>query len=132
MTDLTERPVREGLFRNSGDGPTLLGKKCTACGHVEFPGGKICTSCLAEAPAEIELSRDGELFCETTVHMRSPNFAAPYRVGYVRLPEGLMLFAPLRPIEGRPLTVAARMRLELAPLWQHEGVDVIGYRFYPL
>ena len=81
---------------------------------------------------EVELSREGDLFCETTVHMRSPNFLPPYCVGYVRLPEGLMLFAPLRPIEGRPLIVGARMRLETAALWQHEGADVVGYRFYPL
>jgi uncharacterized OB-fold protein len=132
VTDIEARPVREGLFRESEDGATLIGKRCSACGQVEFPGGRMCTNCLTEAPTEVALSREGELFCETTVHMRSPNFPPPYHVGYVRLPEGLTLFAPLRQVEGRPLTVGARMRLELAPLWQHEGRDVIGYRFYPL
>ena len=132
MIDIPTRPVRAGLFRDSDDGPTLVGRRCTACGQVEFPGGKICTNCLVEGAAQVDLSREGELFCETTVHMRSSNFLPPYRVGYVRLPEGLTVFAPLRAIEGRPLTVGARMRLELAALWQHEGSDVIGYRFYPL
>ncbi len=132
MTITKTRFVREGLFRNSAEGPTLIGKRCAACGQVEFPGGKVCTKCLSEELAEIDLSREGELFCETTVHMRSANILPPYQVGYVRLPEGLMLFTPLRPIEGCTLTAGAPVRLELAALWQSEGADVIGYRFYPL
>ncbi|WP_321886178.1 Zn-ribbon domain-containing OB-fold protein [Burkholderia cenocepacia] len=130
MTNET-MPLREGLFRETSQGAVLIGTRCRACGQVHFPATGLCLECLAEDVEECELSREGELFCETTVHMKTAHFSPPYQVGYVKLPEGLKIFAPLRPVEGRPFTVGMKMRVEIASLWSEDGHDVAAYRFYP-
>lgn len=124
--------VKEGIFRQTTQGGVLIGARCSACGQVHFPAVALCLACLGESVEEVELSREGELFCETTVHMSTANFSPPYSVGYVKLPEGVKLFTPLRSVESKPFKVGMRMSLELVPMWSEDGKDVIAYRFYPL
>lgn len=124
--------VKEGIFRQTPAGGVLVGSRCGGCGQVHFPAVTLCLGCLGEEVREIELGREGELFCETTVHMATANFSPPFSVGYVKLPEGVKLFTPLRPVPGRAFRVGMKMELELVPLWSEEGKEVISYRFFPL
>lgn len=125
-------PVREGIFRETHEGGVLVGQRCKACGQIHFPGGSLCLACLSEDLEPVDLSPEGELFCETTVYMKTAHFNPPYSVGYVALAEGLKVFAPLRPVEGRPFQVGMRMRVELAPMWEEDGKQVVAYRFHPV
>lgn len=128
----TTIPVREGIFRDTPEGAVLVGRRCRDCGQLHFPGSAFCLACLGESLEPADLSRVGTLFCETTVHMKTPHFDPPYSVGYVALPEGLKIFTPLRPVEGKPFSVGMPMRVELAPMWREDGKTVIAYRFHPV
>ena len=129
MSEMIE--MRSGIFRRTPAGDLLLGARCRRCGMVYFPSPPLCLACSANDLDEIELSRKGELFSHTTVHTRSAHFAPPYSVGYVRLPEGVTVFAPLRTTDDKPLRVGMPMALEIVPLWTEDGKDVLGYRFFP-
>lgn len=122
--------LRTGLYREKPE-PTLLGSRCRACGHVHFPSTENCVACRSPEVDVVELGADATLFCETTVHMKTPRFAAGYRVGYVTLADGVRVFSQLRAVEGKPLRIGMPMKLEIAPLWQEDGQDIRAYRFYP-
>lgn len=124
-------PVREGLFRETSSGATLLGTKCNSCGHIDFPATNNCLACRSPDLASVELGSEGTLLCETTVHMKTANYAPGYSVGYVSLPNGLRVFSQLRKDGGKPFKVGMPMKLEIATLWQSDGKDVQAYRFFP-
>lgn len=123
--------LRDGLYRNDPIGPSLLGIRCKKCGHIHFPAGTTCLACGSNELDDIELGSDASLFCETTVHMRTPHFPAGYSVGYVTLPSGVLVFSQLRRVDGKPFQVGMPMKLEIATMWQEDGKDVQAYRFYP-
>jgi len=99
-----------GVFASTADGPVLLGGRCRACGQVYHPRVAVCLNCTATDLDDIRLSRHGRLECCTTVHMPTTTMAAPYTVGYVQLPEGLRIFAPIGS-EASTLAVGTPMTL---------------------
>ena len=101
---------QSGLFETGEGGPWLLGARCRSCGRSFYPQAARCLDCLAADLDPVRLSRDGTLECFTTVQMPSARIAPPYSVGYVRLPEGLRVFAPLD-VSDRTLDVGMKMRL---------------------
>lgn len=124
-------PLREGLFREGADGPTLLASKCTACEHVSYPATEQCLKCGNLSTEPIELGGGGELLVATVVHMGNGRFDAGYSVGYVNMPHGVRVFSQLDasadelPLPGTP------MKLEILPMWREGEQDVIAYRFAP-
>lgn len=125
-------PLKEGLFKESQDGGTLLGNRCTSCGKIFFPKAQICFECGHEELAEVQLSRRGILYSYTIGHMPSRHFMPPYAVGYVDLPEEVRVFAPLVTTEQIPLTVGMEMDLVIDKLWEEGDKEIIGYRFKPV
>lgn len=101
---------QSGLFETGEGGPWLLGARCRSCGRTFYPRAARCLDCLAADLEPLRLPRDGTLECFTTVHMPSVGIAPPYSVGYVRLAEGLRIFAPIEAGE-RMLGVGMKMRL---------------------
>ena len=89
-----------GLFESGEAGPWLLGARCRSCGRTFYPRAARCLDCLSADLDALRLSREGTLECFTTVQMPSARIASPYSVGYVQLPEGLRVFAPIE--AGRP------------------------------
>ena len=70
--------------------------ECGSCGRVSFPPPKWCPNCFSkDALRPARLSHRGRLFEWTTVFSPAPGFEAPYRVGYVDLPEGVRLFGQI-------------------------------------
>jgi uncharacterized OB-fold protein len=130
MVDKT--PIKEGLFIEEPDGAVLTGNKCKACGRVFFPKAEICLDCLHEKMEEVKLSRKGELFAYTTLHMPVANFKPPCAVGYVDLPEGVRIFAPIDIVEEKPFKVGMNMEMYIDTLWKEEDKEVVGYRFAPI
>jgi len=124
-------PFREGLFREGPDGPVLLGGRCTRCGRVSFPASDRCLQCRGQDIEAVELGRDAELLCATTVHMPNRHFPPGHAVGFVALPPGVRLFTQLRPVDGKPFRSGMPMQLEIAPMWREDDTDVLAYRFVP-
>jgi uncharacterized OB-fold protein len=90
VTDLA-RPFWEAGVRNE-----LRMQKCTACGHIRFPVGPVCTACLAEECEWVRLSGKGRVLTHLVFH-RAYNPAwkdeVPYSVIMVQLAEGPRMFS---------------------------------------
>lgn len=79
----------------SQDGSTLVGSRCPECGSLFFPVGSVCPSCLNGELDRVPLSRQGNLYTYSIIHIGPRGWDTPYAVGYVDLPEGVRLFAHL-------------------------------------
>lgn len=126
------RFLKEGLFKEGPNGGTLLANKCKQCGRTYFPKTQNCLKCLNPDMEEIGLSRKGKLYSYTIGHMPSMHFLPPYAIGYVDLPEGVRVFAPLVVREDKPLKIGMEMELTIERLWEEDGKDIIGYKFMPI
>ena len=125
-------PVREGIFAEDAEGVKLLGNKCKSCGQLFFPKAKFCSTCFNKDMEEVVLSRRGKLYSYTIGHMPSTHFQPPYAIGFVDMPEGIRVFAPLKMTEGRPFKVGMDMEVVIEDLWREDDKQVIGYKFKPV
>jgi uncharacterized OB-fold protein len=125
-------PVREGIFVEDADGGRLLGNKCKSCGQLFFPKARFCFTCFNKDMEEVVLSRRGRLYSYTIAHMPSTHFQPPYAIGFVDMPEGVRVFAPLKMIEDKPFKVGIDMEVVIEKLWQEDDKQVIGYKFKPV
>ena len=94
----SERLIEEGLFRLDETGtPRLRGSKCSACGTVFLGRRFVCLACFDLNLEETDLSAEGEVYSFTTVRQQSPDslIAPPYTVVQVKLPERIIVTAPL-------------------------------------
>jgi len=64
--------------------------------------------------------------------MPSMHFEPPYAIGYVVLPEGVRIFAPLEIVEGKPFEIDMEMEVVIEKLWQEDDNEIIGYKFKPV
>jgi uncharacterized OB-fold protein len=124
--------LREDLFGKDAEGQALLASKCTSCGQVFFPKIVFCLSCLSDSVKDITLSRRGKLNTYTIGHMASMHFQPPYAIGYLDMPENVMVFAPLKMIEGKPFKIGMEMELVIEKLWEKDNKEIIGYSFKPV
>ena len=125
-------PVREGIFVENAEGGKLLGNKCKSCGQLFFPKAKFCLTCFNKDMEEVVLSRRGKLYSYTIGYMPSTHFQPPYAIGFVDMPEGIRIFAPLKMVEDRPFKVGMDMEVVIEELWQENDKQVIGYKFKPV
>jgi uncharacterized OB-fold protein len=118
-----------------GDGPVLLGSKCTNCGLHFFPPRWECAVDQA-ACTDVDLSRDGVLHVATYVHFpaygKSTMSSQGYGVGRVDLPEGVRIQVILtgdrdRWVHGAPMRLVTESVGEDA-----EGRRRLAYRFAPV
>ena len=126
------RLINEKWFTQTRGGLALAGSRCGTCGRVYFPRKRVCTQCFQIDQMEsVALSSRGRLYSFTVVEAGPAGFATPYAVGYVDLPEGVRVFAPL---EGDPEALAIGMELEMTvgPVKEENGVTIIGQRFRPV
>lgn len=129
--------LTEGLFRPDLVGlidghPVLVGRKCKQCGDVRFPPAPACPQCHA-ALADLEaipLAVRGTVVTATRIDRSAPGFETPYLVGAVALPEGVRVMAQIREANFDAQTAIGKpASLEIAELFQADGVVVLGYRF---
>lgn len=110
------------------------GSRCRACGRVHYPAKRVCLACREETEMEpVPLSRRGALYTFTVIHVGLEGFRAPYAVGWVDLPEGLRLFAPL--LAGDPetqLRIGMPVEMVLHPLPDEGGDLQDGFAFQPI
>ena len=119
----------DGLVHEGADGPSLIGKKCCACGRIIFPNGKVCPVCNGKETEDVLMGRTGKLFSFTTTYGPVAKMKPPIAVGYIETPEGVRVFAPLRIEEGKPFEIGMDMVLEVADLWEEDGVIKTGYQY---
>lgn len=127
-------PVREGIFRETPDGGVLLANRCKSCGQILFPKAHICLSCFSDNMEELPLSRRGKLYSYTIGRMASSHFMPPYALGYIDMPEGVRVFAPLKIEESEygQLRIGMEMEVTIEKLWEEGDKEVIGWKFKPL
>jgi uncharacterized OB-fold protein len=130
---MTERIfVRDDIFAGAPDDVVLVANKCISCGQTFFPKVDQCLSCFHEAMEEVPLGRRGKLYSYTIAFMPSTHFHPPYAIGYVDMPEGVRIFAPLQMVDGKPFATGMEMEVVIGTLWQQGEKEVVGYRFQPV
>jgi uncharacterized OB-fold protein len=111
-------------LRETPTGWVLLGERHRVTGQLRYPAMG-----ADEEWESVELSGEGELFTFSTVRMPVAGFEPPLDVGYVRLPEGLLVFAPLTVPEGTTPRIGQRARLRIGPAGAGDDPERLIYRF---
>ena len=121
------------LAGSSSEKPHLIGSKCSLCGEFFFPKRAICPNCLKEEELkEVALSNTGKLYTYCIVKAAPLGFEAPYVIGYVDLPEGLRIFAPLAECNEENLKIDMDLEVIVDKIREDEaGQAVYGYKFKP-
>jgi uncharacterized OB-fold protein len=133
--------LAEGLFRVDGDRAVLLGSRRRASGVVKFPAERPELLDETEDIEPIELSTEGTLFTFTTQEFppplpykgkRAPDQFRPYVVGYVELPEGLLVEALIVGAEARDLQLGQPMVSTTTVFETADGSSFLTYAFTPV
>lgn len=136
---MATRPIAEGLFT---DEPRLVGSACGDCGVVTFPAQGGCPRCGSEAMTRRELSPRGTLWTWTSQDFlpKSPytgpeteeDFAG-YLLGYVELPDGVMVESRLVGVDRDDVRIGMDLELVLVPFGEDpDGTGVVAYAFRPV
>ncbi len=125
-------PLQAGLFVDDAGGtPHLAGTRCRVCGTHFFPRRRVCARCLSTDTETVPLSERGVLYTYTVVHQSTPEFRTPYILGYVDLPDGVRVLAPLADIAVDDVHIGMSLRLCIEPVrTDAEGRLVLGYRLH--
>jgi len=134
--DAAARPVsfRPGELAVEGDGTGyLIGSRCRSCGAHYFPKRELCARCLTEDVETVPLSRRGTLYTFTIVRQSTPEFAVPYVLGYVDLPEKLRVMGQIAGCDPEDVHIGMPVELSLEPWGEDDaGRQLVGYRFRPV
>lgn len=110
----------------------MSGNRCKSCDQIFFPKISYCPNCFSEEFEEACLSKKGRLYTFTISHMPVDHFNPPHVIGYIELPEGIRIFAPISDWEGKVLKVGMEMEMVIDRLWENDENEVIGYKFKPI
>jgi uncharacterized OB-fold protein len=134
------RPVAEGLFELTPEGPRLVGSRCRRCEIVTFPRQASCLRCTSGEVDEHLLAHHGTLWTWTIQCFRpkSPPYAGdetaedfvPYGVGYVELGREVRVEGRLTESDPERLRIDMPMALTLVPA--PGNPDAVTYAFRPL
>ena len=136
-------PIQEGLFTWPSAEPRLIGSKCNQCGEVAFPAQTSCSACCVQDSVNIELSTTGKLWSWTIQGFppKSPPYARqetpekfiPYGVGYVELPEKVLVETRLTRNNPDELKIGMDMELVIDKLIEdEEGNEIMYFAFKPV
>ena len=141
MSDAQRRPIVEGVFIETADGPRLLGTRCTTCGTPHFPRSPLCRNaqCGGRTVEDVHLATQGELWSYTIQQYKPPapmRFDDPfvaYGIGLVDLPEGLRVLTMMSTPDPGQLKIGMKVELVLEPLYHDDNGDaVITWKFRPV
>jgi uncharacterized OB-fold protein len=132
-------PIIAGLFTWPSDEPRLIGSRCPVCGSVQFPKSNVCDNpdCdHSKEPEEILLSPEGTLYSYTIQRydLRPPfdYHKAPYAIGAVELPEGIIVVGRLTTTDEEKLKIGMRVMLKVDELYSDEENIYLTYFFKPV
>lgn len=129
------RPVAKGVF-TEGDSPSLIGGRRREDGRLVFP---MPSGNDAQFYDAVQLSRRGRLWSYTVQRFRpkSPPYAGreafePYAVGYVELPNQLIVESRLDSIAFEDLHIGMQLELTTIPFAvDPDGTAVTTFAFRP-
>jgi uncharacterized OB-fold protein len=133
MTSLRQEPVADGLFTWPSDSPQLIGSRRD--GRYSFPA--------RDGEEMVLLARRGTLWGFTTQQFRPPsppydgNDTAetfrPYAIGYVELPDQLLVQARFTESDPDKLRIGQEMELTVVPYTTRpDGTEVLTFAFAPI
>jgi uncharacterized OB-fold protein len=132
--------IAEGLFRVDGDKVVLLGSRRRSTGAVKFPAERPELFDGIDEIEPLELSTQGTLFTFTTQEFapplpykgkRGPGEFQPYVVGYVELPEGLLVETLIVGADASNLRIGQPMVSTISTLDTADGQSFVTYAFSP-
>jgi len=142
MTEKRKIPIQEGLFTMPSaphEQPHLIGTRCRSCGEVTWYRRPLCLNCQSEDVEEIALGRRGKLWAFTQLHFKSlPPYKAaepytPIKVGYVELPEKVIVLSLLAGCDFNKLKIGMDMELVVEKAYEDgEGNEVVVHKFKPV
>ncbi len=133
-------PIDPSLATWDADDPHLIGGRCEDCTTVTFPRIDGCPQCGGDAIVEVPLSRRGTLWTWTTqgfppkspyVGTATAETFAPFLLGYVELPEGVMVEGWLLDTDVDDVAIGQAMELttfELATTDHRGAVTTFAFR----
>ena len=131
-------PVAAGLFTWPSDEPSLIGSRCRTCGTTTFPAQGSCPRCCGEDMEQRELSRRGTLWSYTVQGFQpkepyaGPQEFVPYGVGYVELPNDVIVESRLTVADPEQLEIGMPMELVIETFRREpDGTDVVTFAFAP-
>lgn len=132
--------IADGLFRVEGERAVLLGSKRQSTGVVRFPAERPELFDDTDDIVAIELSTLGMLFTFTTQEFppplpykgdRSPERFKPYVVGYVELPEGVLVESLIVGADASDIRIGQPMVSTTTALETIDGQSVVTFAFTP-
>jgi len=142
VSNVTRVPVAECLFTCADEPPRLIASRHRETGAISFPAER------ADHSEQVLLSRTGTLFTWTTQQFvpPAPPFTgdtdagsfAPYAVGYVELPEGLLIEGRLTESDPERLAIGQEMELVLIPFRTEPGAagepdrEIVTFAYAPV
>lgn len=126
--------IEEGLFRLDDAGqPRLLGRRCRGCQAVFLGRRKVCLACFGREMDDALLGPGGVVHSYTTVHQASPAafVKAPYVIAQVRLPEGVIVTAPLVDCDPAAVTVGLPVETRALRFPGESDQVIVSYAFVP-
>lgn len=126
--------IEQGIFRLDERGqPRLIGSRCPACKSVFGGRRRVCLACFGRDLQEHLLGPQGVIHSYTTVHQagRGSFVQAPYNIVQVRLPEGVIVTAPL--VDCDPSGVSMDLPVETKALRfpNESGQTIVTFAFVP-
>jgi len=128
-------PVVDGLFTWPSDEPRLIGSRCLSCGEIFFPTQMACSFCSSTDMEETLFSRRGTLDLYTCSHYPTPGYTgpSPICIGFIRLPEGTKVIAPLTETDIEKLRIGMEMEMIIRTIaTDQQGIDLLGFAFTPI
>lgn len=129
------------LFTEVDGERRLAGSRCEQCREITFPASAACAACGSDQTQPLALSTRGTLWNFTTqgfapkapyIGPADPETFEPYGLGYVELPEGVIVQTLLT--EADPARLSIGMTMELVE-WKLDvpstGGHVVTYAFKP-
>jgi uncharacterized protein len=132
--------IAEGLFRVDGERAVLFGSKRRSTGAVRFPAERPELSDDTDDIMPIELSTNGSLFTFTTQEFapplpykgdRSSESFTPYVVGYIELPEGLLVESLIVGASADDLRIGQPVVCTTTTLDTTDGRSFVTFAFTP-
>jgi len=138
-----QTPIADDLFTWPSKEPQLIASRCASCDVVTFPAQGSCPRCTSQDVAKVLLPRRGTLWTFTTQEFlpKNPPYAGtetadefePFAVGYVELPDYVMVETRLTEPDPAKLRIGMEMELVITPLRVNPaGEHVVSFAFAPV
>lgn len=99
--------------------------------RVLLPAPAGLRSAWGPTPRPCRSASGAWLYTYTVVFQSTPEFRTPYLLGYVDLPEGVRVLAPLADLAVDDVRIGMPLRLVVEPVrTDAEGRAVLGYRLH--